>query len=76
MRQTFYHPADISEGKTRVTAALVRNLVFQIEQDIPIWTHKHYEPNPMLVDGDGPILAYRQQYARYYAEDPKKASAA
>ncbi|HEY3695862.1 Rieske 2Fe-2S domain-containing protein [Phenylobacterium sp.] len=71
IRQQFYHPQDISEGRMRVTKAQIRNLVFQIEQDIPIWEHKRFEPSPMLVEGDGPILSYRQQYARYYADLPK-----
>lgn len=70
LRQQFYHPAGISEGKLRVTHALARNLTFQIKQDIPIWESKRFQPDPILVDGDGPILAYRRQYARYYVDDP------
>jgi 3-ketosteroid 9alpha-monooxygenase subunit A len=72
IRQQFFHPPGISDGKMRVTKAQIRNLVFQIEQDIPIWEHKHFEPNPILVEGDGPILSYREQYARYYAKPPKE----
>ena len=47
----------------------MRDLVKQIAQDTPIWEHKRYAPNPLLVDGDGPLLAYRKQYARYYQFD-------
>jgi acetyl-CoA carboxylase carboxyltransferase component len=34
----------------------------QVEQDIPIWNAKKCETRPLLVKGDGPILAYRKQY--------------
>jgi 3-ketosteroid 9alpha-monooxygenase subunit A len=73
LRQQFYRPADVSEGGKRVTNAIVRDLVFQVGQDIPIWEHKRFQAKPMLVEGDGPILSYRKQYARYYAtEDAEK----
>ena len=68
VRQHFYRPPHVSDESLRVILAQARNLVRQIEQDIPIWEAKRYEPNPILVDGDGPILAYRRQYADYYAE--------
>lgn len=72
MRWQFYHPPEISEGKMRVTKARMRDLVKQVTQDIPIWENKRYTPEPMLVEGDGPILAYRKQYARFYQyEDPQ-----
>jgi 3-ketosteroid 9alpha-monooxygenase subunit A len=69
LRQQFYRPANMSEGGMRVTKALARDLVFQVSQDIPIWEHKRFAVKPMLVEGDGPILAYRKQYERYYAFD-------
>ena len=72
VRWRLYHPPGISEGKMRVTKARMRDLVHQITQDIPIWEHKRYMVQPQLVEGDGPILAYRQQFARYYAfDDPQ-----
>jgi 3-ketosteroid 9alpha-monooxygenase subunit A len=67
MRWQFYLPPNISEGRMRLTKAQMRDIVFQVGQDIPIWENKRYEPNPLLVDGDGPILSYRDQYAKYYA---------
>jgi 3-ketosteroid 9alpha-monooxygenase subunit A len=72
LRWQLWHPPELSEGKMRVTAARMRDLVKQLNQDIPIWEHKRYAVDPMLVKGDGPILAYRQQYARFYQfDDPK-----
>jgi hypothetical protein len=67
-----YTPPGISEGKQRVTDARIRDLVRQVNQDIPIWNAKRFMEQPMLVKGDGPLLAYRRQYARFYQfdEDP------
>jgi phenylpropionate dioxygenase-like ring-hydroxylating dioxygenase large terminal subunit len=77
LRWQLYHPPGISDGKMRVNAARMRDLVKQVNQDIPIWERKRYATQPLLVDGDGPILAYRQQYARYYQfDDPQESSAA
>jgi phenylpropionate dioxygenase-like ring-hydroxylating dioxygenase large terminal subunit len=75
LRQDFYRPRRLTEGQQRAAAAVARNLIFQLEQDIPIWRHKRFEPHPRLVRGDGPILAYRKQYAQYYAEPASQASA-
>ena len=66
LRWQLYHPPGISEGKLRVTRARMRDLVRQVAQDIPIWNNKIYRAEPMLVKGDGPMLAYRRQYARFY----------
>ncbi len=77
LRWQFYHAPDMSDGKLRVTAARIRDLVKQVNQDIPIWERKRYNHAPMLVDGDGPVLAYRKQYARFYQfDDPEPAIAA
>lgn len=37
------------------------------KQDLRIWQHKIYRPRPVLVPGDGPILAYRQWASQFYA---------
>jgi 3-ketosteroid 9alpha-monooxygenase subunit A len=72
LRWQLFHPPGISDGKMRVTGARMRDLVKQVEQDIPIWNAKIYKPNPILVKGDGPVLAYRRQYARFYQfDDPE-----
>jgi len=69
LRWQMFHPPGISEGKLRVTKARIRDLVKQVNQDIPIWNAKVFAKQPLLVKGDGPILAYRAQYARYYQFD-------
>ncbi|RYE04493.1 MAG: (2Fe-2S)-binding protein [Sphingomonadales bacterium] len=70
LRQDFYMPKALDEKQQRAAAAVARNVIFQLDQDIPIWQHKRYEPKPLLVKGDGPILAYRRQYAQYYTTPP------
>ncbi len=55
--------ADVESG---VAAAVVREVVRQMNQDIPIWEHKRYLAAPMLCDGDGPIAEYRR-WARQFS---------
>jgi len=69
VRWQMYHIPDLSEGRMRVTTARMRDLVKQINQDIPIWNAKRYVEKPLLVKGDGPMLAYREQYQKYYNFD-------
>ena len=38
-----------------------------IYQDIPIWEHKAYRANPVIVKGDGRILDYRRWAGQFYA---------
>jgi hypothetical protein len=69
LRWQLYHAPGLSEGRMRVTAARMRDLVKQVNQDIPIWNNKVYMKQPLLVKGDGPMLAYREQYQRFYRFD-------
>jgi phenylpropionate dioxygenase-like ring-hydroxylating dioxygenase large terminal subunit len=69
LRWQLYHPAGISEGKLRVNQARMRDLCKQINQDLPIWNNKRYVPRPIIVQGDGPVLAYRSAFARFYDFD-------
>ena len=72
VRWQLYHVPGLSEGKLRVTQARMRDLIKQIEQDMPIWNNKLNLEKPLLVQGDGPILAYRKNYEKYfdYQSDP------
>ncbi|MDG2003254.1 MAG: Rieske 2Fe-2S domain-containing protein [Novosphingobium sp.] len=67
LRHQYFVPPQLEERKVNVTNALVRETSRQIEQDIRIWKHKKYLAEPTLVNGDGPILAYREFFKRYYA---------
>ena len=37
-----------------------------IDQDVPIWEHKLFRPQPRLCEGDGPIMAYRRWASQFY----------
>ncbi|MBU6267433.1 MAG: Rieske 2Fe-2S domain-containing protein [Sphingomonadales bacterium] len=69
LRWQLYHAPGLSEGRMRVTAARMRDLVKQVNEDIPIWNAKIFKAQPLLVEGDGPMMAYRAQYERYYDFD-------
>ena len=69
LRWQMYHVPNLSEGRMRVTKARMRDLVKQVTEDIPIWNRKIYMPQPLLVEGDGPMMAYREQYKRFYQFD-------
>jgi len=47
----------------------LRDLVKQVTQDMPIWNAKRNVTAPLLVEGDGPLLTYRAQYAKFYDVD-------
>jgi phenylpropionate dioxygenase-like ring-hydroxylating dioxygenase large terminal subunit len=39
--------------------------------DFIVWNNKRYRPNPLLCDGDGPILQFRKWFKQFYVEvDP------
>lgn len=42
--------------------------------DIPIWNYKIHRANPILCDGDGPIMRYREYFEQFYVDegDPGK----
>ena len=48
--------------------ALTDEISRQVEQDIPIWEHKIFQPNPILCDGDGPINMVRKWYSQFYMD--------
>ena len=47
----------------------IDNVCTQVEQDMLIWNYKHYQPNPILCDGDGPINQFRKWFAQFYVEN-------
>ena len=56
--------ASVDKG---VGAAIIADIVKQLEEDIPIWENKRYLPRPMLCDGDGPIGQYRKWARQFYS---------
>ena len=37
--------------------------------DLVIWNNKKYRPKPLLCDGDGPILQFREWFSQFYVGD-------
>ena len=55
---------EVKEGG--VNAAIVADIVGQLEEDKPIWEHKVYRQLPVLCDGDGPIPIFRRWTQQFY----------
>jgi 3-ketosteroid 9alpha-monooxygenase subunit A len=44
--------------------------------DLPVWEHKIHRAKPLLCDGDGPILRYRQWFEQFYDfDEPQRVAA-
>lgn len=41
-----------------------------VEGDIPIWHNKFHLENPVLCDGDGPIMRFRKYFSQFYVNGP------
>lgn len=50
-----------------VGAAIIRDVVKQLGEDIPIWENKAYLERPVLCDGDGPIAEFRRWSQQFYS---------
>ena len=75
VRFSFTQPkVDGQAPKGGVAAAIIRDIVKQMNEDIPIWENKQYLERPMLCDGDGPIAEYRRWMKQFYS--PSGAAAA
>jgi len=46
----------------------IQEVCRQLDQDKVIWDRQRYMPKPVICDGDGPILRFRQWYQGFYAE--------
>jgi hypothetical protein len=51
-----------------VAAGFVAEVCRQLDQDKVIWDRQHLLAKPVVCDGDGPILPFRQWYRQFYAE--------
>jgi len=70
IRYAFTQPrVDGEDPKGGVAAAIIRDIVKQMNEDIPIWENKIYQERPLLCDGDGPIAEYRRWCQQFYLAD-------
>jgi phenylpropionate dioxygenase-like ring-hydroxylating dioxygenase large terminal subunit len=67
VRYAFIQPrVDGKDPVGGVAAAIIRDIVKQMNEDIPIWENKTFHPQPLLCDGDGPIPEYRRWCRQFY----------
>ena len=67
VRYAFTQPrVNGQDPKGGVAAAIIRDIVKQTNEDVPIWENKVYRPRPILCDGDGPIAQYRRWCQQFY----------
>lgn len=64
VRYGFMQPRSLKGGGA---AAMIREVVRQTNQDIPIWESKVHLTRPILCDGDGPIAEYRRWCRQFYS---------
>jgi phenylpropionate dioxygenase-like ring-hydroxylating dioxygenase large terminal subunit len=69
VRFTMYHEAG-DELATRIGAGFGAEVTRQLDQDIPIWEHKRYQPSPALAPSERPITEFRRWAGQFYAELP------
>jgi len=74
MRFAFKQRKGMTEGQLVMAKALVEIISSQVEQDIPIWDNKIYQPAPRLCDGDGPIAEFRKWFRQFYTANEIAAS--
>jgi cholesterol 7-dehydrogenase len=49
-----------------VAHVLLRGFCEQFSRDVVIWNNKSYVHKPMIVKNDGPIMAFRRWYSKFY----------
>lgn len=63
----FAQPLKDGEIPSRgVEAAIIMDIVKQLNEDKPIWENKIFRDKPVLCDGDGPIAKFRRWYSQFY----------
>ena len=58
-----------TEGELRkehLAEKIVKDLIQQFENDIPIWENKASWSRPVLCDGDGPVGDYRKWMQQFF----------
>ena len=69
LRFLFLYPELKTDVAKLFNDGYIDNVCTQVEQDMLIWNYKHYQPNPILCDGDGPINQFRKWFAQFYVEN-------
>jgi len=53
-------------SRTIISKAVIAEINRQFREDLPIWENKIFLPNPVLCDGDGPLIPFRKWYRNFY----------
>jgi nitrite reductase/ring-hydroxylating ferredoxin subunit len=67
VRQTLYHAPDDEIG-AKIGTAFGAEVERQFGQDIPIWEHKQYQPQPALAPSERPVTEFRRWAKQFYVE--------
>jgi 3-ketosteroid 9alpha-monooxygenase subunit A len=62
--------AGSAEKTAKYAQPYIENLITGFHEDIGIWEHKVYRDQPVLADGDGPIMKLRKWYSQFYETAP------
>jgi 3-ketosteroid 9alpha-monooxygenase subunit A len=69
LRFSFTQKRSTKEGPLAgVSAALIKDICRQLDQDKVVWDRQMHRGQPLLCDGDGPIPAFRDFFSQFYAE--------
>ena len=64
------YPQDSFKHQAVEAAIALTNGQSGLEGDIPIWHHKFHLRNPILCDGDGPVMRFRKYFSQFYVDGP------
>jgi hypothetical protein len=67
LRFTMYYEEG-EEMAAKIGAGFGAEVARQLDQDIPIWEHKRYQPSPALAPSEKPITEFRRWAKQFYAE--------
>jgi nitrite reductase/ring-hydroxylating ferredoxin subunit len=65
LRFTMYYEEG-EEVAAKIGAAFGAEVARQLDQDIPIWEHKRYQPSPALAPSEKPITEFRKWAKQFY----------
>jgi nitrite reductase/ring-hydroxylating ferredoxin subunit len=57
------------EHVENIARAFVKSVTNEVQQDIPIWEHKRYEPHPALASSEKPIMDWRRWMEQFYVRE-------
>jgi hypothetical protein len=76
VRYAFVQPkVDGKDPRGGAAGAIIKDIVKQMNEDVPIWENKAYLARPSLCDGDGPIPAFRRWCTQFYPDRPDASAA-